>query len=223
MTKPDFTLNEIRNGLIKMSKKALRTSGKQLRRQAQKGRRLESRFEKAVLDQTPPGWEKVKRVRRSSLKAITKSPRDDGWIDVLFKYKERYKLLVEFKVVQLPRLKNTSPENSLHDIVEIAWDYLDLKCKYVDASYCLIVLDGALVETDNATSKNVARHFHNAMFVDFQTVCQFGKRRIPHWKLMRETIAEMGFDRPYGSGAKSKDFCYLDKNIKFAAIGICVQ
>ncbi len=154
--------------------------------------------------------------------------RGDGFLDALLKYKERYRLGIEFKVVKLPRLDNTSPNTCMYDLGQLAYDYIGLENYQIDLGYCIVVIDGPLVEMSQATHSSVARLFHNAMFVDYHSFVGYGTLKksgyTQRWKdATIEAVTKMGFDKPFDAKKTNGRFCYLDKKAGLAVIGIEVK
>lgn len=114
---------------------------------------------------------------------------------------------IELKVARLPRLKAQSPLGCLYDLGQIANDYLKIEsAKDLESGELAIVLHGPLVTDLGPVS--IYREFHNRMYVDYTTSCQFGELHPDHlaqeekeWKrllrpMQHRVIKRMGFHKP---------------------------
>ncbi len=128
MTKTTFSDHDIKVGLVEISDDAIaacyRTFHK-LRKEKSQG--LEKIFHLAFSDALDhPGWTAKNWVSRASFETTDKRRRK-GWVDGVITHQDGHRIGVEFKVCQFPRMKWQSPNQSMYDIGQLAWDFGALK------------------------------------------------------------------------------------------------
>ena len=128
---------------------------------------------------------------------------------------------------QLPRSHANSPDGATYDIGQIAWDFGELATYKMEFGYCIGVSHGGSPSMKSATTKGVARAFHNALFVDAETQRHFGEPKTAARKndvrSMRRVLPEMRLDQPYfDRQAHPSKFSLLDKKTKLAIVGLFV-
>lgn len=230
MAKQSFTDAQIRTGLIEISDAAVARCSRDFHELRKTGKKqgLEKIFQTAFMKETThPGWEVLPWVNRKSL-ANRDRYRPSGWIDSIIRHVEGHRIGVEFKVMEFPRLKNTSPWVTLYDVGQLAWDYASLKIYDLESAYCIVVLHGALTSMPGATHKGIARMFHNAMYVDFQASKHWGEFKYKtlngQQKRQMKTMEDAGFDRPYFSGNVNRNsFCRHYRQHDLAVVGVSIK
>lgn len=229
IAKTRFTDEEIKARLIKITDDATEKCTKDFQKlRSEKGQGLERVFEEAFIEAANfPGWEICHQVPRGSFGAKYMF-RPKGKVDCLVTHDNGHRIAIEFKVCEFPRTKRTSPSGALYDVGQLSWDYGDLKAYGLDSAYCIVVLHGALAEIQHAKAFDVARLFHNSMFIDFQTSKLWGELRPKGLSAQRKqqiaTIQEMGFGRPYYKPDTNKNnFCRLYEAQGMAVIGFSTK
>jgi hypothetical protein len=146
-------------------------------------------------------------------------------VDGIITHEGGYRVGIEFKVCEFPRMKWTSPNQSTYDIGQLAWDFAALKKYGLNSGYCIVVLHGGLVDMPGVTAPGIARSFHNATFTDFQATKTWGYLKYARLTAVQKhemmTVDEMGFGKPYNSAqANPNNFCKLYRDKKLAVVGI---
>ena len=229
MAKEKFTALDIRVGLADICDGTIAKCHKEfhsLRKNKKQG--LEKIFHLAFAKTMKyDDWEATNQVSRETFKIKDKF-RPRGWVDTVFTHTDGHRIGIEFKVCEFPRMKWTSPNQSLYDIGQLAWDFSALKKYGLNSGYCIVVLHGGLVDMPGVTAPGIARSFHNAMFTDFMITKTWGYLKYSKLsaaeKHERDTVEEMGFGKPYNiTKANPNNFCRLYKDKKLAVVGIFRQ
>jgi hypothetical protein len=229
MTRAKFTDTDIRDGLIEISNSAIARCHKPFhkhRRTTKQG--LEKIFHDAF-DKTVryDDWRASNQVNRTTF-GIKDKFRPKGWVDMVIAHDDGYKVGIEFKVCEFPRMKWTSPNQSTYDVGQIAWDFGALKKYSLNSGYCIVILHGGLVDMPGATGPGIMRSFHNMMFTDYMATKTWGylkysKISAPERHEM-EIVEEMGFGKPFNiAKANLNNFCRLYRKEKLAVVGISVK
>ena len=190
-------LQNCESDLIKMSKE-------------QQYRGMEKVYHAALLEvlESNPKFNKVRReVPLECIGGQVVDDRSRGRVDIVIEGKNSNVHAIELKIVQLPREKNLSPNQSLYDIGQITGDFLRLKGAEKLTSFdCVIILHGVLLSV-YGTRKPLLREFHNRMFVDFKTSEMGGelktKKNHPLRKKQKRLIKQLSLDEPFTPSTKS--------------------
>lgn len=99
----------------------------------------------------------------------------DGWIDLVYPG-DKLMRAVELKVVRMPRAK-TGVRSALYDLGQMTLDYARIqRAKKLEGGNLVALLYGPIVEA--LSEKELARAFHNQMFIDYETSRRFADLRV---------------------------------------------
>lgn len=227
MTK--FTAGEIRDGLLKITKDAVTSCHRKFRSHSKASKQgLEKIFDDAFYNAIEVGeWQASRQVNRNSFGFKDKF-RPKGRVDMVVTHEDGFRVGIEFKVCQFPRMKWTSPNDSTYDVGQIASDFGALRTYAVESGYCMVVLHGGLVDMPSVTELGIARSFHNAMFADYMAAKHWGylkyAKQYAKDKHQMQLIEDMGFGKPYFSEkANPRSFCKLFKKERLAVVGLSIK
>lgn len=236
----EWTLKDIRSGLIEASDEAVKKCHRRFHKHRQQTNQgLERIFEEqffAELDEYHPGWKVARKPSRQ--RENPNGWRPKGWIDGIVEHTDsRTRVGLEFKVCQFPRIKSTSPRMGTYDVGQLAWDFGSLRDYSLNFAYCVVVLHGPFVEAKEIDDRTIERWFHNAMYADFQASMLWGhynkklnndpaRRANKKWydierNFQIRSIKQMRFDKPYKRTSTPANFCRLYSAQRLAVIGLC--
>jgi len=229
MAKTKFNDKEIKDGMILLCNTAVDLCGKKFQKhKAVKKQGLERLFEEDFVKAAKMKDWKIKTQHNRADLGIIDKMRPKGWVDAIITHDDGFRVGVEFKICELPRMKWNDANSSTYDVGQLAWDYKALSTYKMDSAYCVAVLHGALVEMPTATPLGIMRMFHNALFTDFQVAKSWGWAKYKNQSAIGrreiETISDMGLDKPfYRPKANPNNFCRLYKEQKLAVVGFSIR
>jgi hypothetical protein len=133
---------------------------------------------------------------------------------------------LEFKVVQLPRSKNLSPNGSLYDLGQITWDHARIRlAEGLSGGFCLAVVYGPLLDGKNGAGAKIQRALHDMLFVDYTRSRLWGELSEPDQRKERKqqliSLRNIGLDKPYDTkwNSRSNDFCVVHTQGDIGVVG----
>jgi hypothetical protein len=119
---------------------------------------------------------------------------------------------------ELPPESYTGPNRYPEHLSRIVEAQQCFNTMQIDASYLLIVLHGYRVRL-SSDDEEIARTFHNQMFVDWATMQLQPENHPSESKQWEEAIRQFGFNKPYLPAA-SADFYHYVRDAHLAIVGL---
>jgi hypothetical protein len=172
------------------------------------------------------GWQARSKVKLAALSgSLPSATQRAGYMDAVLE-RDGQKFGLEFKVVQLPRSKNLSPNRSLYDLGQITWDHTRIRlAKDLSGGFCLAVVYGSLLDAKNVTETNIQGALHDMLFVDYTRSRFWGELSEPDQRKERKqqliSLREIGLDKPFDTtrNSQSHDFCVVHLQRDIGVVG----